>query len=206
MSMFGKLSTYNRLRIETDGEGVTTLVAFYGCPLKCKYCINNNLYEHKCVNCSVEQLYDKVSFDDLYYTYTGGGICFGGHEPLLQSEFIKEFITYVRNKGKIWKFTVETSLNVEGFIVESLIDVIDNWIVDIKDMNNSIYKSYTGLDNYKVKENLCCLSNKVRDKVVIRIPLIKSYNSLEDIERSKQELITMGFIEDCFDVFEYVVR
>ena len=31
----------SRLRIDTDGEGVTTLVAFYGCPLSCKYCINS---------------------------------------------------------------------------------------------------------------------------------------------------------------------
>ena len=30
----------NRIRINTDGDGVTTLVCFYGCPLNCKYCIN----------------------------------------------------------------------------------------------------------------------------------------------------------------------
>ena len=30
----------NRHRLTTDGEGVTTLVAFHGCPLHCKYCLN----------------------------------------------------------------------------------------------------------------------------------------------------------------------
>ena len=30
----------SRLYMGTDGEGVTTLVTFYGCPLRCKYCIN----------------------------------------------------------------------------------------------------------------------------------------------------------------------
>ena len=30
----------SRLRIRTDGHGVTTLVAFHGCPLRCKYCLN----------------------------------------------------------------------------------------------------------------------------------------------------------------------
>ncbi len=29
-----------RHRIATDGQGVTTLVAFHGCPLRCKYCLN----------------------------------------------------------------------------------------------------------------------------------------------------------------------
>ena len=30
----------SRHRLSTDGEGVTTLVAFHGCPLRCKYCLN----------------------------------------------------------------------------------------------------------------------------------------------------------------------
>ena len=30
----------SRLRMGTDGHGVTTLVAFHGCPLRCKYCLN----------------------------------------------------------------------------------------------------------------------------------------------------------------------
>jgi len=29
-----------RHRLATDGQGVTTLVAFHGCPLRCKYCLN----------------------------------------------------------------------------------------------------------------------------------------------------------------------
>ena len=29
-----------RHRLSTDGEGVTTLVAFHGCPLCCQYCLN----------------------------------------------------------------------------------------------------------------------------------------------------------------------
>lgn len=29
-----------RHRLTTDGQGVTTLVAFAGCPLRCRYCLN----------------------------------------------------------------------------------------------------------------------------------------------------------------------
>lgn len=29
-----------RHRLATDGDGVTTLVAFHGCPLHCRYCLN----------------------------------------------------------------------------------------------------------------------------------------------------------------------
>lgn len=30
----------SRHRLATDGEGVTTLAAFHGCPLACRYCLN----------------------------------------------------------------------------------------------------------------------------------------------------------------------
>ena len=29
-----------RHRLSTDGDGVTTLVAFHGCLLRCRYCLN----------------------------------------------------------------------------------------------------------------------------------------------------------------------
>ena len=29
-----------RHKLNTDGNGVTTLVGFHGCPLNCKYCLN----------------------------------------------------------------------------------------------------------------------------------------------------------------------
>ena len=35
-----KIFGIGRHRLTTDGEGVTTLVAFNGCPLRCKYCLN----------------------------------------------------------------------------------------------------------------------------------------------------------------------
>lgn len=30
----------DRHRLATDGDGITTLVAFHECPLRCAYCIN----------------------------------------------------------------------------------------------------------------------------------------------------------------------
>lgn len=33
-----------RHRMGIDGKGITTLVAFMGCPLKCKYCLNDECH------------------------------------------------------------------------------------------------------------------------------------------------------------------
>lgn len=35
----------SRHRMGIDGKGVTTLVAFMGCPLHCKYCINAQCHD-----------------------------------------------------------------------------------------------------------------------------------------------------------------
>ena len=137
----------------TDGDGVTTLVAFHGCPLHCQYCVNpqcNTPVGIKDV-LSPQQLYERVKIDDIYFIVTGGGIMFGGGEPLLWTEFIKEFRKIC---GDRWRIYVETSLNVDRSAIEPLLEIIDYWVVDVKDWNNDIYYAYTGKDNSRVKANL----------------------------------------------------
>ena len=84
MAVTAPVITYSRLRMTTDGEGVTTLVIFHDCPLRCKYCLNPFSFapDTKREDLTPEQLYDKVKIDDLYFVATGGGVTFGGGEPL----------------------------------------------------------------------------------------------------------------------------
>ena len=79
-----------RHRLVTDGLGVTTLVAFHGCPLRCKYCLNAQCLRADGVwnRMDMTEILDEVTVDDLYYKATGGGVVFGGGEPLLRSDGI----------------------------------------------------------------------------------------------------------------------
>lgn len=195
----------DRHRLTIDGEGVTTLVAFHGCPLHCKYCLNPQCLEADGVwqEMDTELLMMNVEIDNLYFLATGGGICFGGGEPLLRSSFIKEFCKQCPEE---WLFTMETSLNVLRHHLEEVAPFIYSFFIDIKDMNPSIYKSYTGKSNQQVIDNLIWLSThaKHKDRIVIRIPLIPQFNTPEDQTRSQQALEELGFVN--FDVFEYIVR
>lgn len=82
----------SRLRMGTDGKGVTMLVGFYGCPLDCKYCINKHCHDDETVrgDYTADELVEILSIDEIYYRMTGGGVTFGGGEPLMQAEFIHE--------------------------------------------------------------------------------------------------------------------
>lgn len=194
----------NRHRLTTDGEGVTTLVAFHGCPLHCEYCLNAQCLQADGVWCRLTpgELYSEVEIDDLYFMATGGGICFGGGEPLLRSDFIKAFAEIMNPE---WKLTIETSLNVPLENVKAIASLVQMWYVDIKDMNPNIYKAYGCKENKQVISNLQWLAaNGYADKVIIRLPLIPEYNTDEDRQQSQQQLEEMGFTN--FDKFKYIVR
>lgn len=194
----------NRHRLTTDGEGVTTLVAFHGCPLRCEYCLNAQCLQADGVWCRLTpgELYSEVEIDDLYFVATGGGICFGGGEPLLRSDFIKAFAEIMNPE---WKLTIETSLNVPLENVKAIASLVQMWYVDIKDMNPDIYKAYGCKENKQVISNLQWLAaNGYADKVIIRLPLIPEYNTDEDRQQSQQQLEKMGFTN--FDKFNYIVR
>ena len=194
----------NRHRLTTDGEGVTTLVGFHGCPLHCEYCLNAQCLQADGVWCRLTpgELYSEVEIDDLYFVATGGGICFGGGEPLLRSDFIKAFAEIMNPE---WKLTIETSLNVPLENVKAIASLVQMWYVDIKDMNPDLYKAYGCKENKQVVSNLQWLAaNGYADKVIIRLPLIPEYNTDEDRQRSQQQLEEMGFTN--FDKFNYIVR
>lgn len=194
----------NRHRLTTDGEGVTTLVGFHGCPLHCEYCLNPQCLQADGVWCRLTpgELYSEVEIDDLYFVATGGGICFGGGEPLLRSDFIKAFAEIMNPE---WKLTIETSLNVPLENVKAIASLVQMWYVDIKDMNPDIYKAYGCKENKQVISNLQWLAaNGYADKVIIRLPLIPEYNTDEDRQMSQQQLEKMGFTN--FDKFNYIVR
>lgn len=194
----------SRHRIQTDGEGVTTLCGFYGCPLRCKYCINPQSFRDntKKLLHTPESLYNAVKLDDIYFLATNGGVTFGGGEPLLYADFLKEFRSLC---GEKWHLCAETSLNVNSEAVELASSVIDHFYVDIKDMNREIYENYTGKSNDRVIENLkLLLSLTSPERITVRVPLIKDFNTDSDREKSVYALKELGFTQ--FDLFNYVIK
>lgn len=190
----------SRLRIPIDGEGVTTLVAFSHCPLRCDYCLNPQCEEERCAeHLTPQELLDKVKVDNLYFLATGGGICFGGGEPCLQSRFIEEFHKIIDPN---WKLTIETSISVPEEHLLRLIPIIDQWIIDIKDMHPEVYLNYTKRPIDFLLHNLQILADKgLQDHCTLRIPLIPEYNTPELQTESQKILEEMGFTH--FDVFKY---
>jgi len=205
--MFGDILSISRLRMGTDGNGIATLVVFFDCPLYCEYCINDFCHKSQKPFVGVQnaaftpqELIEILRKDDIYYLMSGGGVVFGGGEPLLQSKYIHKVCTMVDQR---WAKRIETSLNVPWDNIKPVLYDMDEWIIDIKDINSDIYKSYTKTDNKNMIENLLKLRNKVsKDKIHIRIPKIPDYNTAYDIEKSVEWVRDNIGVEP--EVFSYI--
>ena len=198
-----KIFGISRHRLTTDGEGVTTLVAFNGWPLRCKYCLNKQSWEPgKGRDYTPELLFEEVKIDQLYFLATHGGVTFGGGEPLLQLPFIQEFRGLC---GPQWQIVVETSLHVPFETVQAIDAIVDGYIVDIKDLNPEIYLAYTGKENPLVLKNLeWILRHGDPKRVMVRVPHIPEFNTDEDVKRSIERLEKMGVVN--IGEFNYIIR
>ena len=192
-----------RHRMGRDGKGVTTLAAFHGCSLHCQYCLNPACLDSKRAfpQYTPQQLYDKTAIDNLYFLATGGGICFGGGEPLLHADFICRFREICVED---WKITLETALNVPFENLKAAAAVTDDFIVDIKDTNDTIYQAYTGRSNRQALSNLeWLLQTAGAERVMVRVPLIPNFNIEPDRQRSVELLQAKGVRQ--LDLFTYRV-
>ena len=176
----------SRHRLSVDGEGVTTLVAFHGCPLRCRYCLNAQCLRPDGVlrEVTTDELAEELAVDNLYFLATGGGVTFGGGEPCLRSAFIEELVSLIDSR---WCINIETSLNVD------------------KDVNPIIYLQYTGQDNALVIDNLSWLlsHNGMTDRLTIRLPHIPNHNTDADVQASRFRMEEMGVRH--FDEFDYIL-
>lgn len=202
--MTAPVITAVRHRMQSDGQGVTTLVCFHGCPLRCRWCLNPFSYaaETRREEMTARTLYDRVRVDELYFLATGGGVTFGGGEPLLYAAFLEQFRQVC---GDSWHLCAETSLAVPWENVRMAARCIDMFYVDCKDTDPQIYRSYTGKDNAGMLENLQKLTALIGpERIVVRLPLIPGYNTQEHQQASKARLMELGLTQ--FDLFTYEIR
>ena len=199
MTVKAPIYSISRLRFGTDGKGITSLVAFMGCPLRCRHCINSWCHSDpsQARLMSPEDLYGELMIDDIYFQMTGRGVCFGGGEPTLYPEFIRQFRKVC---GSRWRITVETALTCTEDVIPEMARSVDRWIVDVKDLSEEIYEEYTGKRN-DIRSKLRVLLDAGAETTV-RVPHIPGHNSDADVARTIGELRSMGFND--IDEFTYI--
>lgn len=76
--------------------------------------------------------------------------------------------------------------------IESLAPYVAEWIVDIKDMNVSIYEKYTGVSSEIIQQLYYIKEFVPVDKVIVKVPHIPHFNTNEDVKHSIEILKEIG--------------
>ena len=125
-----------------DGPGVRFVVFMQGCPLRCACCHNPDTWDM--AGGKEYTAADIVDRAVRYREYFGaeGGVTVSGGEPLMQAEFVREVFSLCHEAG------INTCLDTSGVRldgeVKDLLRVTDRVLLDIKYVNDSMYKKYVG--------------------------------------------------------------
>lgn len=176
-------------------QGITKYVS--ECRL-CERCINRcptEALELIGKRMSANDVIAEIEKDQIFYEQSGGGVTFSGGEPLMQVEFLTRLLDACKEKG------FHTTLDTSGYACwETLVQVadrIDLFLYDLKLIDDSRHKKYTGVSNRVILDNLNQLVKR-RSNIWVRIPIIPGVNDDEDNIQSIGEFLSSIGIKDVF--------
>lgn len=121
---------------------------------------------------SVEDLVEEVKKDEPFFRNSGGGVTLGGGEPMLQAEFVAEFLKRCKEEG------LSTALDTSGFAswarYEAVLPYVDLVLLDLKQMDPAAHERMTGVRLEPILDNARRIGARA-GTVWIRTPIIPGY-------------------------------
>lgn len=146
-----------------------------------------------------KEIAEAVCKDLSFYRKSGGGVTFSGGEATMQSGLLFETMKILKEKG------IHIALESHGLfsdtICSELIKYVDQFLVDLKHMDEDKHKNVLGISNHQVITNLENLSQK---DLTIRIPLIAGFNDDDDnLKKSAEFAKKIGVKIDLLPFHNY---
>lgn len=171
-----------------DGPGLRTTVFFKGCPLSCIWCHNpEGVDRQSCLDSEGKQVGEWIALDELlyrlrqdrsFYNSSGGGVTLSGGEATQQMEFAHHLLKALKDEG------IHTAIETSGFFnirrfKQQLLPWLDVIYFDLKLMDDSESRRYTGQSNRLILENFVKLASQSAVPVIPRVPLIPGITATE---------------------------
>lgn len=193
MSRVGNIHSYESFGT-VDGPGIRFVLFLQGCPLRCKFCHNPdtwNMSEEKIREEAVET-FEKVKKYKGYFGKKGGFTVTGG-EPLLQADFVLELFKLCKEDG------INTVVDTSGYIfnekVKEVLEYTDLVLLDIKAIDEEVYKELTGVE----LENTLKFAQYLKDKgkkVWIRHVIVPGITDNDELlNRLAKYIFALGNVE-----------
>jgi len=122
---------------------------------------------------TVDALFGAINRDRAFLM-NGGGVTVSGGEPAMQWLFVSTLLERCQKEG------LHTALDTCGAwpskAFDALLSSCDLILFDLKIMNSSVHKKWTGQDNFQILETLRAIADHIRSgsrqRLWIRTPLI----------------------------------
>ncbi len=154
--MKGYISSIESMGL-VDGPGIRTVVFLSGCPLRCLFCHNPEMWKAESgEEITPIDLVNKIKRNKPYFK-NNGGVTFSGGEPLNQPEFLLSCLKLCKEEG------IHTCLDTSGVAsgaYDEILDYVDLVILDIKAYREDDYKKMTGLEMDKFHSFLATCQRK----------------------------------------------
>ncbi len=125
---------------------------------------------------TVDEVWDEVRRDKIFYDTSNGGVTVSGGEPLLRPAFVRHLFELCHSEGI--NTCIETCGNVKLDSIKEVLPVTDHFLFDLKHMDGRIHKANTGNTNEIILKNGAFLIENRAD-IIFRKPLIPGINDTE---------------------------
>ena len=126
---------------------------------------------------SVEDVYNQVIRDKVFYDTSNGGVTLSGGECLLQQDFVIELLKKLKDNGI--HTAIETTMALPINDMDTLVKYTDLFLIDLKIMNKEKAMDILHMNMDLYKKNITELQKR-NAQIIIRIPLIPTYTSIDD--------------------------
>jgi len=143
---------------------------------------------------SVAQVMAEILKDLAFYEESGGGVTFGGGEPLDQPGFLTALLEACREEEL--HTAVDTSGMGSSQLIRRIAPLTDLFLYDLKHLDEVRHLALVGTPNRLILDNLRLL-DKLNRKVLIRMPFIPGANDTEkNLERLGRLVASLNNISE----------
>lgn len=173
-----------------DGPGLRTTIFFKGCPLRCPWCHNpeSQAFEPETMpgaeggvevvgrHYSVDELVDEATRDVMFYDQSGGGVTLSGGEVMAMPDF--DFVLDLA--GRLNSRGISLGIDTCGVAATErfcrIAPLADFFLYDLKFLDPSAHRHWTGASNRLVLKNLQVLAD-LGATIDLRLILLDGLNA-----------------------------
>ena len=139
---------------------------------------------------NVDEVFDAVNRDKIFYQASGGGVTVSGGEALLQPQFVRDLFEQCHRAG------IHTCIETSGYAAESafrqVLPYTDYVLYDLKHLNSEKHRRYTGKPNSLILSNARTVAASGVE-TLFRMPLIPGINDdMQNIRETADFLQGLG--------------